>query len=211
MSRQTKQRKFDNSIAVIADGKTEKWYLEKVKIHYPCEVLKTIRIELQLPQKKQIEELVQIAKEKAEEGYKRVVIIIDLDAVLIDNVEFEKFKAFMDRYDKALEENPWMKKLEVIVNNPCLEYWHLLHFNRIGKLYRGYGDMEKDLLKVLPDYDKSEKYYCGNPDIYVRLGGEAGLSKARNNAKPLLPFSIQTCKEKGISEMGKLFDYFDSL
>ena len=51
MSRQTKQRKFDNSIAVIADGKTEKWYLEKVKIHYPCEVLKTIRIEPQLPQK----------------------------------------------------------------------------------------------------------------------------------------------------------------
>ena len=137
MSRQTKQRKFDNSIAVIADGKTEKWYLEKVKIHYPCEVLKTIRIEPQLPQKKQIDELVQIAKEKAEEGYKRVVLIIDLDAVLLDNAEFERFKAFMNRYDNALEENPWMNKLEVIVNNPCLEYWHLLH-----ELASSIGDTE---------------------------------------------------------------------
>ena len=71
--------------------------------------------------------------------------------------------------------------------------------------------MEADLQKCLPHYNKSEKYYCGTPDIYVRLGGNAGLAKARNNAKPFLPFDIQTCRERGVSEMSKLFDYFDTI
>lgn len=42
MSRQTKPRKLNNTIAVIADGKTERWYLESVKAHYRHDSLKGI-------------------------------------------------------------------------------------------------------------------------------------------------------------------------
>ena len=43
MSRTTKQLKLNNTIAVIADGRTEKWYLESVKVHYRHDTLKGIR------------------------------------------------------------------------------------------------------------------------------------------------------------------------
>lgn len=210
MSRQTKQRKLNNSIAVIADGETEKWYLDKVKVHYPCKSLKSLRIEPQLPQKKRIDELVDMAEEKVKEGYLKVILLVDFDEVLANEKEFAKFKQFHQDYCNT-NHDKWMDKLLLIVNNPCLEYWHLLHFNRTNKFYGAFSEMERDLKKNLPDYNKSEKYYCGTPDIYTRLGSHEGLSKARNNVKPLLPFDIQTCKEKGISEMSKVFDCFDSL
>ena len=82
MSRQSKQRKLNNTIAVIADGQTEKWYLERVKVHYPCEALKSTKIEPQLPQKKRMAELVGMAKAKVEEGYPRVILLVDFDEVL---------------------------------------------------------------------------------------------------------------------------------
>lgn len=210
MSRLTKQRKLNNTIAVIADGKTEKWYLDSVKAHYSCEVLKNTRIEPQLPQKKQINELVDIAKSKVQEGYPKVILLVDFDEVLANAEELRVFQHFYQEYNKDGHEK-WMNSLMLIVNNPCLEYWYLLHFNSTGKYYNCYSELEVDLQKKLPNYNKSEKYYCGNPDIYTRLGGDEGLSNARNNANPFLPFDIPTCRERGISEMSKLFDYFDTL
>jgi len=206
MSRTTKQLKLNNTIAVIADGQTEKWYLESVKAHYHHDTLKGIRIEPQLPHKKQIDELVSLAKEKVTEGYKKVVLIVDFDEILSNNNEFERFKVLLNTSEI------WMKNVMVIVNNPCLEYWFLLHFEKTNRYFLGFNsEMKKALQKHLPDYDKGNKYYCDKPDIYTRLGGNEGLSVARDNAKSLPAFDIHTCKEKGCSEMSKIFDYFDTL
>ena len=210
MSRQTKQRKLNNTIAIIADGQTEKWYLESVKAHYRHDSLKSIRIEPQLPQKKQIEELVNMAKGKVQEGYPTVILIVDFDEMLANDCEFVRFKQFYQGYSGS-EHSSWMNSVILVVNNPCLEYWYLLHFKQTDKFYNTYTDLKKDLLKQLSDYDKSKDYYCSTPDIFTRLGGEKGLSDARKNVKQFLPFDIQTCKEKVVSEMSKIFDYFDSL
>lgn len=210
MSRPTKQRKLNNTIAVIADGQTEKWYLERVKVHYPCDALKSTKIEPQLPQKKQISELVGMAKAKVEEGYPKVILLVDFDEVLSNVEEFRKFQSFYQEYHKE-NHDKWMNSLLLIVNNPCLEYWYLLHFNSTGKFYNCYNELEVDLRKKLSNYTKDEKYYCGNPDIYMRLGGDEGLLAARDNTKPFLPFDIQTCRERGVSEMSRIFDYFDTL
>ena len=211
MSRATKQRKLDNSIAIIVDGQTEKWYLEKIKAHYSCNALKSVRLEPQLPQHKKISELIDMAEQKATDGYKQVFLVIDFDEVVANKAEFEEFQAFYRKCECGQNGISFGYNVKVLINNPCLEYWYLLHFTKTGKYYSCYNEMEGDLRKVLPDYDKGERFYCGNPDIYSRLGGDNALAKARENALPLLPFSLQTCKEKGISEMGRLFDYFDTL
>lgn len=211
MSRSTKHRKLNNSIAIIVDGQTEKWYLEKVKVHYSCDALKSVRLEPQLPQHKKIKELIDLAEQKANDGYKQVFLVIDFDEVIENKGEFEAFQAFYQKCDCNPDGVSYGDNVKVIINNPCLEYWHLLHFIKTGKYYSGYNEMEGDLQKVFSGYNKGERFYCGNPDIYTRLGGDDGLAKARENAIPLLPFSIQTCKEKGVSEMGRLFDYFDTL
>ena len=105
MSRTTKQLKLNNTIAVIADGQTEKWYLERVKVHYPCDTLKSTKIEPQLPQKKQIAELMELAKAKVEEGYPKVILLVDFDEVLSNAEEFLEFQHFYQEYHKDNHDN----------------------------------------------------------------------------------------------------------
>jgi hypothetical protein len=92
----------------------------------------------------------------------------------------------------------------VIVNNPCLEYWFLLHFKQTSKYYETYAILEKLLKKYLPDYDKSEKYYKNSrQDIYQRL--KSYLKAAIDNAGRLGEFDFANT-ETGIAEMYKLFN-----
>lgn len=44
MARKCNPRPSHNAVALIVDGKDEKWYIDKVKDHYPCEALKTIKV-----------------------------------------------------------------------------------------------------------------------------------------------------------------------
>lgn len=54
--RRIKRRSAEKSIAVIIDGKDEKWYLETIKEHYPNVAMKKTTIKPDLPQKKSVEE-----------------------------------------------------------------------------------------------------------------------------------------------------------
>ena len=58
-------------------------------------------------------------------------------------------------------------------------------------------------VKILPELATKK-----NPDIYVRLGGDVALVKARKN---YIPFDKENCENMGFSEMAKVFDFFDTL
>lgn len=214
--RQTKKIQTKFSLAVIADGETEKWYLEKVKQHYASNRLKRIKVVPELPQKKKVKELFDFAKEKLSSEYSYTILIIDLDEILKDSREFEAFRTMYEKYMQVKEGKisprqkatyGWMTKLLIVVNSPCLEYWYLLHFDKIQKFYNDYASLLPDLKrkKSFENYDKGKDFYNQNPDIYIRLG-EAGLKAARKNA---VPFELERAKEAGFSEMYKIFDYFD--
>lgn len=101
--------------------------MEKVKKHYSCTVLKYISIKPELPSKKKVVELFDLAKTKVEAENSMVLLIIDLDEVLKSKSELNNFKNQYEKYLNAHQGKParncgWMKKLLVIVNNPCLEY-----------------------------------------------------------------------------------------
>lgn len=214
--RQTKKIQTKFSLAVIADGETEKWYLEKVKQHYASNRLKRIKVVPELPQKKKVKELFDFAKEKLSSEYSYTILIIDLDEILKDSREFEAFRTMYEKYMQVKEGKisprqkatyGWMTKLLIVVNSPCLEYWYLLHFDKIQKFYNDYASLLPDLKrkKSFENYDKGKDFYNQNPDIYIRLG-EARLKAARKNA---VPFELERAKEAGFSEMYKIFDYFD--
>lgn len=213
MGRNINKRKSHVTVSVIVDGKDEKWYLENLKRHYSCDALRMSKINPELPQHKKIDELFLLAKEKARAGYDNVILIVDLDGPLNDNSEMEKLKVWYDRYVKHSGQYSWMENLKVIINSPCLEYWYLLHFKKTNKFYQSYADLLKDIKKInqLSDYDKDKDYYNGNPDIFERLGADDGLATARQNAASLGDFCISTCREKGMTEMDTILDYFDSL
>jgi len=219
MARVCKQRPAKESIAVVVDGKDEKWYFEKVKAHYPCNALRFIKIKPELPRKKKVQELFDFAHQKLDEEYTFVILLFDMDVPLKDNTEFNKFKELYEKYlgvkGKTLVgrqriKYAWMEKLLVIINNPCLEFWYLLHFGRTSKYYADYENLRSDLRKIpeMSQYEKSEAYYNHYPDIYVRLDRNNGLANARINASP---FNIERSREEGCSEMSQVFDHFDRL
>lgn len=214
--RKIKSRSFKNAIVVIVDGEDEKWYVEKVKEHYPSKTLKETSIKPEFPEKKRVEDLFAFAKQKTEMEYCKVVLILDMDTILNDGQEFEKFKIYFEKYQEALNDNlsprqkpkyGWMEKLLLIVNTPCLEFWYLLHFGKTTKYYADYEAL-KPALRRLPGFDayeKREDFYKKSPDIYNRLGGLYGVLTACKNA---VVFNLDDAKNKGVSEMNKFFEFF---
>lgn len=217
MARELKQKKGHSAIAIIVDGQDEKWYVNKVKNHYPCDALKQIRVRPELPERKKVQELFDFAKSKLEKEYTFVVLIIDLDEPLKDTKEFNKFKELYTKYIAAKNNTlvgrqktnyGWMGKLLLIVNNPCLEYWYLLHYCKTTKFFSDFATLCPVLRKIpdLAQYEKCEKYYNNHPNIYLRLNNR--LDNARNNANT---FDLKNCTIQGCSEMNRMFDYFDKL
>lgn len=215
--RKINRRSAEKSIAVIIDGKDEKWYLETVKEHYPNVAMKKATIKPDLPQKKSVEALFALAQQKLAMESTQVILILDMDSIIKNNQEFERFKVHYEKYLKSTQgtlsprekaKYGWMNNLAIIVNTPCLEFWYLLHFSKTHKFFPDFSAMEATLRKQpgLEEYDKSEDYYKKSPNIYDRLGGEEGIRMARNNA---MPFSLAETKSTGISEMNKFFEIFE--
>lgn len=213
------------SIAVIVDGPDEKWYLELVRKHYDCPGLKAAKLAPNLPTHKKVEDLIRLAKEKADQEYQHVVLILDLDVVIRDASEAKIFQKFYQHYlsvkqSEAANDSTapipknhrWMKCLHLILNNPCIEFWYLLHFRYTTKFYPGLEpELLRDLKSIpdLKDYNKSQLYYNKESrDLYVRLGGVEGLRKARGNASKNSGIPKM---EIGFSQMDHLFAFFDKL
>lgn len=217
MSRIINKRSAKSAIAIIADGEDEQWYLAQAKEHYPNETLKHTKLKPEMSQSKKSQDLFMAAKEMIDMGYTHVVLIVDLDTVRKDPKDLNSFKELYKRYKNAKEgrvkkNDKWMNRLIVLVNNPCLEFWYLLHYKQTTKFYQDYDCLKRDLRKIpsLSQYEKSESYYYSNPDIFMRLGGNEGLTIARRNSS-LHDFSIDECSNHGISEMRLLFDFIDTM
>lgn len=52
--------------------------------------------------------------------------------------------------------------IHIIVSSPCFDFWFLLHHRFTTKPYRSYGELEPDLKKAMPGYQK-------NVDVYWEL------------------------------------------
>ncbi|MCD8388349.1 MAG: RloB family protein [Bacteroidales bacterium] len=212
--RAVKERKCSTAISVIVDGQDEKWYVEQVRSHYKDQSLRFIRVEPELPEKKKVKELFASAKEKlSSKVFKKVILIIDLDTILQDSKEFNEFKSLYQKWilDPLNGKKSKIENLEdfiLIINNPCLEYWYLLHHKSTNKFYPSYAALLPDLrrCKSLENYEKSKEYYYGEPKLYQRLSHH--LTCARSNSAP---FSLELCQFQGGSTMGLLFDFLDTL
>lgn len=210
-----KLQKDRGGIAIIMDGKDERWYIDKVKECYLCNKLRQVKVKPELPNEKNVEEQFDLAKKLLEEEYSFVILILDFDKILKEKKEggkgVKEFEYFANSYNNYINikagqgsrANKWMNNLLVIVNNPCLEYWFLLHYKQTTKFYEDGNSLISELKRIpeLKDYDKNETYI---KSLYKKL--ESRLPDARKNAKE---FCLQECENKGCSEMNKMFDYFD--
>lgn len=189
--------------AFLVDGETEAWYLQMLRKNEP---LLNVSIKPELPTKKtlkaQYDRVCELEKE-----YDKVFWIIDLDTVRQETKEAAK------GHDNALQElQSLMKKaaanknIVVVINNPCLEFWFLLHFQYTEKTFTNCDSAKKQLQILFPEYEKTERFFKQDNDIYRQL--KPRLKQAITNAEKIPPFDIRNTKndaERSLSEMMKIF------
>ena len=192
---QTKQ-----SFAVVVDGETEYWYLQMLKRNEPNI---PFNIKPQILQKKNIDQQYKLVIELSEEEYDKVFWIVDLDVLLKEerekNNSTSSLQQFLSYWRKLSNQN----KVVVIVNNPCLEYWFLLHYKNTSKVFTACADAEKQVSQHLKGYEKTEKFFKKDNDIYKQL--KPFLKTAKENATALGSFDTYN-HSKAMCEMPLLFN-----
>lgn len=200
-------RKIINHIvptySFVVDGETEIWYLQMLKRN---ERELKINIEPKLPQRKSIEEQFKLVTDLSEREYSKVFWIVDLDTIIKESRETPKGK--ITPLQTLIELRGKLQKeyeiVTVIINNPCLEFWLLLHFEKTSKLFDTCDKAENQLKKHLKDYEKTQKYFTKQDnDIYLKL--RPLLKTAISNSSNLGEFDLDE-QTKAICEMFLLFE-----
>jgi hypothetical protein len=144
----------------------------------------------EIPQKKSLSEQYKKVLQLSDD-YDQVFWVVDLDVITDETRKTKKGeKPAMDEFKEYTQKLNGIENVTVIINNPCLEFWLLLHFEATGKFYDDCTSAGKQLVKYLPDYQKSQKHYTkeGN-DIFLKL--KPNLPKAIASAKKLKAFDFE--------------------
>jgi len=187
----------------VVDGETEIWYLQMLKRN---ERQLKLNIEPKLPQRKSIDEQFKLVKDLSEREYSKVFWIVDLDTITKESRETPKgrkspLKTLIELRKKLQKDN---KNVISIINNPCLEFWFLLHFEKTSKLFDTCDKAENELKKHIKDYEKTQKYFTKQDhDIYLKL--IPLLKTALSNSSTLGAFDLDE-QTKAICEMFLLFE-----
>ena len=156
------------TFAVVVDGYCEVWYLQMLKRNERSIV---VNIEPKIPQRKKLSEQFENVIKLSEENTK-VFWIIDFDVIASETKKAKAgsktaFQSFLE-YKMTIAEKH--NNIVIIVNNPCLEFWLLLHFEPTSKYFDSCEGAEKQLKKHLKDYEKTQRYYTKQDnDIFLRL------------------------------------------
>jgi hypothetical protein len=190
------------TFAVVVDGECEVWYLQMLKRNERSIV---VNIEPKIPQRKKLSEQFEMVI-KLSEDYTKVFWIIDFDVIASEtkNAKIRSktaLRSFLG-YKKTIDKKH--KNIVIVVNNPCLEFWFLLHFEATSRYFDSCESVEKPLKTHLKDYEKTQKYYTKQDnDIYLRL--KPKLAEALKNAKVLKLFDGEN-PNKAMSEMQLFFE-----
>jgi len=199
--RRKKNVKAVDTYAFVVDGETEVWYLQMLKRN---ERRLAINIEPKLPIKKSLPDQYEVVEELARD-YTKVFWLVDYDVIRKETQEAKpgtetKEQQFIRLRNKAQA----LGNVVVVVNDPCLEFWFLLHFVRTGRFFEACGSVQKDLQEYMEGYEKTRKYYTKqDQDIYLRLKDK--LAEAVERAKRLGPYDEYNT-ERAVCEMDQLFN-----
>lgn len=207
MRQHKKVRRHIPTFAFVVEGETEVWYLEMLKRHEQNDRNLRINIKPEIPQKKKIKDQYKLVKNLAKSEFDRVFWIVDLDVIVKETSEAPKEKRpplteFMELRRKLHE---GFENVHVIVNNPCLEFWFLLHFVKTKDYYKNYQEVVDELREYLRGYGKTRRYFMREgKDIYARL--KPFLGDAIKNAGELGRFQEEE-PAKAMCEMDDLFKF----
>jgi hypothetical protein len=199
--------KTNSAFSVVVDGETEIWYLQMLKRNE-----RDIRVSIkpEIPNKKSVKEQYNLVCDLSGKEFTKVFWLIDLDTVISETKAAHKRKKLPLITFEEYRENLANKfpNVVVVVNNPCLEFWFLLHFEKTSKYFDTCSGAETQLKKHLKNYEKTQKFFTKqNDDIYLKL--KPNLNTALQNSLALGNFDVQN-PTKAMCEM-ELFFQSDEL
>jgi hypothetical protein len=191
-----------SKFAFVVDGECEFWYINMLKRNE-----RSINVDLkpEIPQRKKLVDQFKKVVELSND-YDKVFWIIDFDVINSETHKTKKgartaLQEFKDYYDKIKKE---YKNIIVIINNPCLEFWILLHFETTSRYFNTCEGAITKLERYLPDYEKTQSYYTKqDQDIYLRL--KPHLKNALSNANKLVDFDFDN-PHSGMTQMQLFFE-----
>ena len=197
-----KFRPVQEVYVIVVDGETEVWYFQMLLRNEPN--LK-VRVLPRIPQKRRLSDQYKNVLVIAADAT-QVFWIIDLDKLVQESRLTKKgvkspIQEFKEYQNVILNK---YSNITIIINNPCFEYWILLHYKSTTKNFNNCAEVEKELKKHLPDYEKTRNYYIKqNNDIYARL--KQRLPEAIKNSRKTKR-NINDNFNKGICEMSVFFE-----
>jgi SNF2 family DNA or RNA helicase len=190
------------SFAIVVDGDCEVWYLQMLKRN---ERSIAINIDPKIPHRKKLSEQY-ISVLNFSKVYTKVFWIIDFDVISNETKKAKKgSKTILQEFENYINDiKQNYENVIILVNNPCLKFWFLLHFEDTSRLFTNCIEVEKQLKKYLKNYEKTQKYYTKqDKDIYLVL--KPKLRDALKNAKKLGQFNIKD-SNKAMTEMQLFFE-----
>ncbi len=200
--------KYNNkpTFTIIGDGQTEKWYFDMMqRTERDLNIIIKPRLTVKKTLEEQFKNIISEANKSKIFKKDKVFWIIDFDTILGETREAKKGKKSasqeLKEYCEKLQNH---SVITIIINNPCLEFWFLLHYELTYKPFNNCDAAQKQLLKYLPDYEKTEKYFTKqNNDIYSKL--LKSKNTAIENIKKLPEFDFDNAS-RSVSQMHKFFD-----
>jgi hypothetical protein len=128
-----------------------------------------------------------------------------MDMILKETREAKKGQLkVLDEFLKYKDKLISISNVTVIINQPCIEFWLLLHFEFTQAPFDDCARAERRLRKHLTDYAKTQKFYTRDgDDIYLKL--KEKLPTAIGHSKKFSEFDPEN-PDRGHSGMHKLYE-----
>jgi len=139
--------KLSESIYVIGEGLTEKYYFQHLKKlkGYSCVVRPRF-----FSSKNSIYYIEKLTKELLLADV-IVICAFDSDVAQRNKVEKERLQRFMAEHRNN-------ENVIICDSLPSIEFWFLLHFKKTNRHFPSYNAIRNELRKYIPNYDKTEMF-----------------------------------------------------
>lgn len=190
-----KSKQLNYTIKIFGEGYTEWFYFEKLRTSNKFK----FTIDPDIPQqsnssyKKRLELIDSELRKKSQERADAIFLIIDLDNISCNDGAFKEYQKSKEKYKQ--------KGVIFIESHPCIELWFLYHFhNSFSKSnYNTYDEIKNKLRAVLPDYDKTDRYFSKNKKFNESIINDlSSREKAIQNG-------LKSCKY--VPTAGEIYNY----
>lgn len=166
------KRNLRKRYAVLGDGITEQWYLQHLKEFkgYRYKISPTLFADVG------IEKAGGIIESLLAEGYDQITYLTDYDTIISQGKQ-KQFEKFRQKYGKK-------KNVLICETMPSIELWFLLHFTYTTREFPDCSQVEQELKKYLPDYEKRKSFLEKKAWFKELLKGESeALERAEQLSK----------------------------